>query len=128
MASDPSDKAATASTNDLATQWLVNLGLDVSKATLGLYLLGTVVSLFYYSRFSILTLDLIRAQSILIGCYVIVAYCVIPVMVLRLCKEIANVWLAIAIIFVTTGVLDGVILHLAEYRGFAIVLLSAVMI
>ena len=122
-----SDTAATASTNDLATRWLVNLGLDVSKATLGLYLLGTVVSLFYYSRFSILTLDLIRSQSILIGCYVISAYCVIPVTVLWLCKKIANVWLAIAIIFVTTGVLDGAILHLAEYRGFAMVLPSAVM-
>src|ERR1700744_1622279 len=119
-----SDKALPSSTNDLATQWLVSLGLDVSKATLGLYLVGTVVSLCYYSRFSILTLDLIRGQSVLIGCYVVAIYCVIPVIALWLGKKTANVWMAIAALIITIAGLDGLILHLAGYRALGTALLA----
>lgn len=62
----PIDNAATALTDDLATRWLLKLGLSVIKASLGLYLLETLALLFYYSCFNTSTwisLGLKRSSS-----------------------------------------------------------------
>lgn len=128
MANELKERPATPSTIDLPTQWLVNLGLDVSKLTLGVYLLGTIASLIYYSRFSILTLDLIRTQSILVGCYVVTAYCILPAATLRACKEVPNASRAIITVLVVIYAADFVIIRFAGYRGWTLSALSSVMV
>jgi hypothetical protein len=73
-----------------ASGWLATLGSDVTKITLGLYLIGTLVSIVYYSRFSILSLDFIKAQAILVGCYVIATYLAVPVVTLWVMRRMTN--------------------------------------
>ena len=58
--------------------WLSTLGLDTAKFSLMLYVLGLFSSSFYYSRFSILTLDFAKTQSILVGLYVLLLYAAVP--------------------------------------------------
>lgn len=110
------------------SSWLATLGSDVTKVALGLYLLGTITSILYYSRFSILTLDFVKAQSILVGCYVLGAYLAIPfgiLWVLR-CTE-SNVLIACTF-FASLLIFDLVILYAVEQRGIMIVLALATML
>ena len=82
--------------------WLGDLGLDTAKLGLLLYLLGLLASSLYYSRFSILTLDLAKTQCILVGVYIVVLYTAIPVIALFTTKDLSH---ARAVPLVLLGVL-----------------------
>jgi hypothetical protein len=66
--------------------WLSDLGTDAAKLGIILYLLGLLSSSFYYSRFSILTLDFTKTQSILIGVYVVFLYAAVPAVAMFVLK------------------------------------------
>ncbi|MCU1284101.1 MAG: hypothetical protein JWO13_451 [Acidobacteriales bacterium] len=102
--------------------WLLTLGLDTAKIGLMLYVLGLVTSGFYYSRFSILTLDFSKAQSIVLGLYVVCLYLGSPLIILycvrkapkilaimALCGILTVLWLVVGFASGYTGVLLGLI-------------------
>ncbi|HJX85172.1 MAG TPA: hypothetical protein VJ723_12585, partial [Candidatus Angelobacter sp.] len=82
MESDNQNSEAGPARSPAARNWLSALGTDAAKLGLVLYLLGLLASSFYYSRFSILTLDFTKTQSILIGVYIVALYAVVPAVVL----------------------------------------------
>jgi hypothetical protein len=120
----------TESGSGFASGWLAALGTDVTKITLGLYLLGTLVSIVYYSRFSILSLDFIKAQAILVGCYVIVSYLVVPVATLWAMRGVTNNLLIIGILLAVLAGSDALILFEAGSRNvtFALALVTMLLL
>src|SRR5580704_16426717 len=83
--------------------WLMDLGLDVAKLGLFLYLIGLIASSLYYSRFSISALDLAKSQSILLGIYVLGLYVGLPgatLFCLRKVNGVAAVSMALFAYFV----------------------------
>jgi hypothetical protein len=97
--------------------WLSDLGLDTAKLALFLYLLGLITSSLYYSRFSILTLDLAKTQCILVGVYVVLLYAGIPAITLFLAKSIPNGGVVAVILGGVLGLFDLYFAWLVGYRN-----------
>lgn len=107
----------------VTSNWVATLGSDVTKIALGLYLLGTIASIIYYSRFSILTLDFIKAQAILVGCYVLGGYLAIPSGILWLMRRAQSNLLVICVLCGALASVDAALLF--PVAGNEIVLLGA---
>jgi hypothetical protein len=106
MSNDVKPTEGTSSDSGIPAGWLAALGSDTAKTTLGLYLIGTITSVVYYSRFSVLTLDLIKAQAILVGCYVIALYLAVPITTLWLLRDVSRKWLVVSVFFVALSQLN----------------------
>jgi hypothetical protein len=106
MQETQSSRTEPQSHTDTGSQWLATFSLDTAKLGLALYLLGVFVSIIYYSRFSILTLDFAKAQAILLGCYVIIFYPSIVMMTLWLLRNVTNSALIAVVFFVVLTVFD----------------------
>lgn len=116
----PTENRNGGSGNELRS-WLGDLGLDTAKLGLLLYLLGLITSSLYYSRFSILTLDIAKSQCILVGVYVVILYGAVPGVLLFALKGIKKVGVAGAVFGVVLVVCDLCFGLAVGFRGFPVV-------
>src|SRR5215218_9394497 len=63
---------------------LLSVGRDLTLAGALLYVTGLMVSLFYYSRFGIFSLDIIRPQCMLIAMFIVSLYYFLPLAIINL--------------------------------------------
>ena len=103
--------------SSIGSQLLVGASVDTAKIGLALYLLGVFVSVVYYSRFSILTLDFLKAQAILLGCYVIAAYPIVPVLSILFLRNVAGRNLVAIAFCATVAAFDLAIQWASGHRG-----------
>jgi len=108
--------------------WLADLGLDTAKLGLLLYVLGLLASNLYYSRFSILTLDLAKTQCILVGVYIVLLYAVAPAITLFAAKgirsaTIVSVWFVIVLCLL--DLILGLAVGLRRFSLFGVAFLTA---
>jgi hypothetical protein len=82
--------------------WVKEGSWDWAKAGAALYALGLLITSIYFLRFSILSIDLLRPQSIIVGLYFVLLYLLLPAVFLLLLTPLK--W--------NTGVLVGFILLL----------------
>jgi hypothetical protein len=102
--------------------WLTDLSLDVAKVGLLLYVLGLLTSSMYYSRFSILSLNLAKPQCILLGIYVIGFYVGFPLGTLWCMRRVARVGLILAGLLCVLCISDAALAFAAHYRGATLTL------
>jgi hypothetical protein len=100
--------------------WLSDLGWDVAKIGLMLYVSGLIASSFYYSRFSILTLDFAKPQCILVGIYIVITYAVLPAIILFGSRNF-SISAATATLVITLCFADGVLGWILNCRGSTLV-------
>jgi hypothetical protein len=122
MESDSQDSNTGRAASTSAKNWLASLALDAAKLGLVLYLLGLIVSSFYYSRFSILTLDFTKTQSILIGVYIVVLYAVLPAAILFAIKWMTSARMILLMFSSAIGLVDLEIGLMLQYRKVGLLL------
>lgn len=105
--------------------WLGDLGSDAAKVSLLLYVSGLIASSFYYSRFSILTLDFVKPQCILIGIYIVILYAALPAIILFGSRKF-SISAATTTLVLALCLADAVLGWILNCRRFA--LLQAVLI
>lgn len=117
-------------TRSIFRNWLSDLGFDAAKLGLLLYVLGLLASSLYYSRFSILTLDLAKAQCILVGIYIVILYAAIPATTLFTMKNVARSGVIVLVFFGVLGIFDSIAAWAMGYRDAILVrvaLLTAIL-
>jgi hypothetical protein len=103
--------------------WWSDLSLDAAKLGLLLYVLGLLASSFYYSRFSILSLDLAKPQCILLGIYVVGLYVGLPAATLFSLRRTCRVGVISAVLVTVLCASDAGLALAAHYRPLTLILL-----
>lgn len=97
--------------------------LDATKIALALYITGLFISSVYYLTFSILSLDLLRAQSILIGAYFVAAFAAVPALTLLALESLKRPWTITIIFVLVLAGKDLAIAYVLELGGATTILL-----
>lgn len=80
--------------------------VDATKLALVLYLIGLIISSVYYVRFSILSVDLLRPQCIIVGAYFVILYVGVPALALYALRAIKPLYLMLLLFVTTVAVKD----------------------
>jgi hypothetical protein len=80
--------------------WVKQGSWDWARLGAVLYVAGVLISSIYFLRFTILSLDLLRPQSLIVGLYFFALYFIMPAAVLMFLKPLQSIQ-AILVVFLT---------------------------